>query len=538
MSLNDEANQESESKWLHPNELLKIQRFKIKKKQLQARFNKTDLNVSQDCVKSDFNISVGVKRCNPFIKPSDNNKRTKVNTNEDSCDQTLFQLLHLNTGITKSSNCNLLNQSAFDTLTESRVCNDVPNIISKQFENKWVPIDWSLNSKLRLLSSKPFAWSHKLKISEEASGITAFVRCLNNKSDTTLDTSPNAQFHQCCLYWQQPYLPWLGLFPRSQGNSSTGTSIATTSAIRDSLHMAWSDSLRSLFQLLRTRQCPYFYVCTNTFTVLFRAAGICGYTEMNALISPTTCGFRQLLKQEDIEFTLPLRGSKFEQNMLDGNGDCTDEEEPLQDRWLESMGINEEDRKQINYTQKRILHKVESEIDNTEQSLVLVQGMEVHGLYNFLINCKSATAISGSLAGIPPTLLSPIAFQGATLCALKVKESKIQVDKQNYFSIELNGPILPHVIHNLSELHPIDQNFTATFAHVSSTTAFSKVKEPEIAEKENIETSGCTVFGQENLSDCGLTMSILKHFCSPHLKLVQNVESLKYNPDKKSYTWL
>ncbi|KAF5307313.1 hypothetical protein FQR65_LT07029 [Abscondita terminalis] len=503
-------------KWLHPNELLKLQRLKLKKKQLQARINKTDLNISQDCINTDLNISIGVKRSNPFASSENTNKRTKLNTTDESCDQTLFKLLHFND-----------NSKQNQSVTETSVSKETP-VVCTQFENKWIPIDWSLNFKLRLLSSNPFVWNHKLKISEEASGITAFVRCLNSKSETTLDTSPNAQFHQCCLYWQQPYLPWLELFPRSQGTSSTGTSIALTSAVKNTLYVAWSDSLRSLFQLLRTRQCPYFYVCTNTFTVLFRAAGICGYSEMNALISSTTSGFRNLLQQEDIEFTLPLKENKCDDN--DVNTNTTDE-----DRWLQSMGINEEERKLINYTEKRLLHKAESEIDNTEQSLVLIQGMEVHGLYNFLINCKSTTAVSGSLAGIPPTLLSPIAFQGATLCALKVRESKILVEKQSYFSIELNGPILPHVIHNLSTLHPADQNFTATFSHISSTTAFSKVMKPEIEDKENQNVSGCTVFGQENLSDCGLTSSILKHFCSPLLKLVQNVDSLKYNPDTKSY---
>lgn len=52
------------------------------------------------------------------------------------------------------------------------------------------------------------------------------------------------------------------------------------------------------FQLLRAKQCPYFYVIANTFIVLFRAAGVNGYTEMNACMSPTTRGFRQLLKDE------------------------------------------------------------------------------------------------------------------------------------------------------------------------------------------------------------------------------------------------
>lgn len=62
----------------------------------------------------------------------------------------------------------------------------------------------------------------------------------------------------------------------------------------------------------------------------------------------------------------------------------------------------------------------ESEVDNLRQSLVFVKGVEAQALFNFLINCKSAIAGTGALAGIPPTLLAPTAFHGATLKPLKV----------------------------------------------------------------------------------------------------------------------
>lgn len=74
--------------------------------------------------------------------------------------------------------------------------------------------------------------------------------------------------------------------------------------MKDALYREWCDSFRSLFHLLRARQCPYFYVCANTFTVLFRAAGICGLSEIHALVTPTTRGFRQSLKQEGRKFYL------------------------------------------------------------------------------------------------------------------------------------------------------------------------------------------------------------------------------------------
>lgn len=65
----------------------------------------------------------------------------------------------------------------------------------------------------------------------------------------------------------------------------------------------------------------------------------------------------------------------------------------------------------------------ESEVDNLRQSLVFVRGVETQALFNFLINCKSAIAMTGALAGVPPTLLAPTAFHGAMLKPLKVSHN-------------------------------------------------------------------------------------------------------------------
>jgi len=62
----------------------------------------------------------------------------------------------------------------------------------------------------------------------------------------------------------------------------------------------------------------------------------------------------------------------------------------------------------------------EKEVDRTPESLIYVEGVEAQALFNFLMNCKSSTATTGPLAGVPPTLLAPVAFHGATLKSLKV----------------------------------------------------------------------------------------------------------------------
>lgn len=65
-------------------------------------------------------------------------------------------------------------------------------------------------------------------------------------------------------------------------------------------------------------------------------------------------------------------------------------------------------------------------MDHKPESVVLVKGTNTFTLLNFLINCKSLVASAGPQAGIPPTLLSPIAFRGATMQTLKVRSTAIQ----------------------------------------------------------------------------------------------------------------
>ena len=59
-------------------------------------------------------------------------------------------------------------------------------------------------------------------------------------------------------------------------------------------------------------------------------------------------------------------------------------------------------------------------VDHKPESVVQVEGAHTFTLINFLINCKSLVAAAGSQAGLPPTLLAPTAFRGATMQTLKV----------------------------------------------------------------------------------------------------------------------
>lgn len=280
---------------------------------------------------------------------------------------------------------------------------------------------------------------------------------------------------------------------------ANNSAITNNQFIKDALFSEWTESFRSLFHLLRARQCPYFYVCANTFTALFRAAGICGVSEVHVLLTPTTSGFRQLLKQEEIEYTMPLRQNGKRRSDVTESGYDTldssisnshdriensddlkndDNEDEDEENLLESLGIEDSEIRKINKYQKRIVLEKESKIDALKQSLVFVKGVEAQALFNFLINCKSAVAATGALAGIPPTLLAPVAFHSATLKSLKVRESVVRIDSDKFYSLEIKGPILPHVLPSLCSLIKSSklEQFSVSCAQLSSTKSFTEAK--------------------------------------------------------------
>ncbi|XP_032690255.1 protein downstream neighbor of son homolog [Odontomachus brunneus] len=565
--------------WTRPDQVMRLHRMKLKKRALQARMNKTHSNTTDthdSTENSDkFNFSVpqrlSQKRKNPFaINETCKKQKDEVTAAlEISNDNTLFELFQLNVQQEKQT----AESSVDGTLTFANVLSKLESTTHTADVNapkgeKYIPIDWTLKTKMRFMSPKPFPWNGKLKTSEEASGTTGFVRCLNiGEQETTLDTSLNARFHQCCLIWQHPSLPWLELFPRSAGKVSaslaSSTSIANNQCMKDALHREWCDSFRSLFHLLRARQCPYFYVCANTFTALFRAAGICGLSEIHALLTPTTRGFRQALKQEEIEYYMPLRKdykrrsgttdcdsrtadlSLLNEGTADHQEEVDDYEEldEAQDAWLKSLGVENSEIRKINHSQARMTLEKESEGDNMRQSLVFVKGVEAQALFNFLINCKSATATTGVLAGVPPTLLAPTAFHGASLKPLKVRESIVRVENDRYHSLELRGPLLPHVLPSLCHLMESSQleQYSASCAQLVTTTSFSAAKhgadEVTVAEGEDHNAAKIppNIFGQENLSDCGFNKELLKHFCNTDPSRIEVLESFKFF--NGLYTW-
>ncbi|CAK6442102.1 unnamed protein product [Pipistrellus nathusii] len=334
-----------------------------------------------------------------------------------------------------------------------------------------LPVDWSIKTRLLFTSPHPFTWADHLKAQEEAQGVVQHCRATEvtlppNVQDPKLCTELRCAFQQSLIYWLHPAFPWLSLFPRigADRKMSATSPWSNDESLQHILMSDWSVSFTSLYNLLKTKLCPYFYVCTYQFTILFRAAGLAGNDVITALISPTTRGIREAMKNEGIEFSLPLvTESGHEKKRAAGTIVAPGEEQAVSDEdeeesfsWLEEMGVQDKIKKPDILSLKLRKEKHEVQMDHRPESVVLVKGANTFTLLNFLINCKSLIAASGPQAGLPPTLLSPIAFRGATMQMLKARS--VNVKKQcvsgykDQFSLEITGPIMPHSLHSVTML--------------------------------------------------------------------------------------
>ncbi|XP_029943022.1 protein downstream neighbor of son homolog isoform X2 [Salarias fasciatus] len=373
------------------------------------------------------------------------------------------------------------------------------------------PADWSLKTRLLFTSPHSLSWAEQPRAQEEALGLHQHCRARfsplpRSLSDPRSCSELRAAFQQALVYWQHPSLPWLSMFPRINAEKSFGGQNrpwAQDGAVQQSLRREWSLSLSSLYSLLKSRLCPYFYLCSYQFTVLFRAAGLGGSSSITALISPTTRGLREAMKAEGIEFSVPLVEERSKRRR---------EREEQEDRQKENRAVS---------------------LDHKPESVALVDGHHTFTLINFLINSKSLVAAAGSQAGLPPTLLSPVAFRGASMHLLKSRcvnvKSQVEFSYQNISSLEITGPVLPSSLHTITKL--LQRSQKGEFWSVLSTHRPTAV----------LNTAGTQLQGgpaprPEDLSSCGLHPDSVQQLLQPsslgktaltHIKMSQNRYSWK-----------
>uniref|UniRef100_I3JBD2 Downstream neighbor of SON n=1 Tax=Oreochromis niloticus TaxID=8128 RepID=I3JBD2_ORENI len=433
-------------------------------------------------------FGVGIKRRNPFAKIENtySPKKKRLTFNDASCN-------------TENSD-------------SSGIANNERDEESSKREGTLdlYPADWSLKTRLLLTSPVSLSWAEQLKAQEEAQGLSQHCRAQfsplpHSPQDPRSCSELRCAFQQSLVYWQHPSIPWLSLFPRINAERSFfGKSApwAHDATLQQSLMTEWSVSLSSLYSLLKARLCPYFYLCSYQFTVLFRAAGLGGSSSITAFISPTTRGLREAMKAEGIEFSLPLleeeRRCSELRDTVDGeehDGDDRDEDSTLS--WLKEMGVQDKIKKPDLHTLQ--LHKEGHVIslDHKPESVICVEGLHTFTLINFFINWKGVVASSGSQAGLPPTLLAPSAFRGATMHTLKSRcvnvRSQVGSSYQNISSLEITGPVLPSSLHAiLTLLRPAQKgNFSAALYTHTPTAVMNIHSTKQQVSEASVELSSC-----------------------------------------------
>ena len=165
------------------------------------------------------------------------------------------------------------------------------------------------------------------------------------------------------------------------------------------------------------------------------------------------------------------------------------------------------------------------------KSLARVDGiMNCQTLLGLFINMrKICVSNSGPLSGIPPTLLSPIAFHGATLTPIGVKQKICDESRShNLVSIDLIGPILPHTLYGLTSLfgrlcsNSVGSNLTMVRSsmrtHDQSASFSLELAQQHNGHSKSGQLSGDSVvnptFAVENLEESGLDKRFLTAICT------------------------
>ncbi|XP_063249366.1 protein downstream neighbor of Son isoform X2 [Prinia subflava] len=401
------------------------------------------------------------------------------------------------------------------------------------------PADWSIKTRVLFVSSQPFTWAEHLKAQEEAQGLAQHCRATETPlprsvQEPRLCSELRCAFQQSLVYWLHPSLPWLPLFPRLGADrrmAGKACPWAQDEALQQVLMSDWSVSFTSLYNLLRAGLCPYFYVCAAQFSVLFRAAGLAGSAVPTAAVAPTTRGLRHAMRSEGIEFSLPLledgrtRKQNSEESLETESAEGRREGSSVEDAgepapsddddddgsfsWLEEMGVQDKVKKPDTISIQLRKEKHDVQVDHRPESLVLVRGSNTFTLLNFLISCRSLVAVAGPQAGLPPTLLAPVAFRGGTMHTLKARtvsgRTRVQGGFEDVFSLEVLGPVLPHALHALTRvLAPAQRGaFRALLSPHEPSAAFNaRPGPPQEGVRQDLPACGLHPKTLEQLSQC------------------------------------
>ncbi|KAK7337349.1 hypothetical protein VNO77_17916 [Canavalia gladiata] len=257
-----------------------------------------------------------------------------------------------------------------------------------------VPLDLTLKTSMRIVSSS-VNWS----VMRGSMPQLTLQRC--SFKSKYMRSSQGLKVLHSWMY-PQSILPPSLISVLSSSTADGGCQAISKLEFLRKRQVAWEESFRDLYYMLRKNICGLFYVCTSQFVVLFTGGNGSGRSKCscNAYISQSTRGLRSLLREHDICFSMPLCHSKVEQVATE-----------------DLVELSEIEKQNLGQTRRL---RSFSDVDNSPESLLAFSGnSNVHGLYDLLLNYRSLLT---SLSGVDvPVLCSPVPFQNSALSSPDIK---------------------------------------------------------------------------------------------------------------------
>lgn len=169
--------------------------------------------------------------------------------------------------------------------------------------------DWTLKTKLHVaFPNRCRNWSSSSTTTHKRHNGSLMDEDTPSKvNDRTISVEA---IKNAATIYQHPYLPWLPLFPRKVGDKTTIVTdqdkkqaqfaMSKHPAAIKAMLKAWCESLDDLTNLLIDGKCPFFYMCSDFKTMLFKRST--SYHDVQVFITPFNLDFGLTLTKHGIDY--------------------------------------------------------------------------------------------------------------------------------------------------------------------------------------------------------------------------------------------
>ncbi|KAG7565693.1 hypothetical protein ISN44_As10g023480 [Arabidopsis suecica] len=384
-----------------------------------------------------------------------------------------------------------------------------------QVPGQKIPLDLSLKTYARLVSSSPLSWLHRSIMGSTYNGMPQLKSLSCNVVNQDNSSGSGSAVVSQVLNSMSLH-SWV--YPQSTLPPFVLSALVASGSDRGEVDflqnrkLAWEDAFRSLYFMFRKNLCKIFYVCTSQFVAMFTGSCESGGVKRscNGYITQSTRRLRAMLNDLDICYSMPLCKTKMDQTTVEDLAELSEIENHNLGQIRRSRSV--------------------SNIDNTPESFLAFVGNEsVHGLYDLLLNYRSSFEFLPT-ADVP-VLYSPVPFQNAALSSPEIKCTEmVRTEHKSCCMVELKGEYLPPwIISNIcANVGANGQNFEASFV-TEPTSVNLNIGLPQVPEKTDPESRVIEGTGETNDNASDIPGAVIcPQLQSGHLK------SLKYC--NKSYT--